>query len=128
MQCPVCDERMKEVERLGVSIDICPGCKGMWLDRGELEKLITMSRQPDGVDGQAPAPGGPATGVSFLGGNLPGFGPARSDHDHDRHREKDHDHDHDRERYSVGDHDRGHGQHQNRRRGSWLAEIFGGDD
>lgn len=40
MNCPVCDDvRMKEVEREGVMIDVCPNCKGIWLDRGELEKL-----------------------------------------------------------------------------------------
>ena len=42
MFCPVCSEKMKEVQKQGVDIDICPGCKGVWLDRGELEKLITM--------------------------------------------------------------------------------------
>lgn len=41
MKCPVCDDmRMKEVEKEGVLIDICPQCKGVWLDRGELEKLL----------------------------------------------------------------------------------------
>lgn len=43
MQCPVCDEKMKEVDRSGVMVDICPGCKGVWLDRGELDKLISLS-------------------------------------------------------------------------------------
>ncbi len=45
MQCPVCDERLREVERSGVMIDICPGCKGVWLDRGELEKLLQLADQ-----------------------------------------------------------------------------------
>ncbi|MNE14199.1 hypothetical protein D3C76_116190 [compost metagenome] len=41
MKCPVCnDVRMREVEKNGVLIDICPDCKGVWLDRGELEKLL----------------------------------------------------------------------------------------
>jgi N utilization substance protein A len=40
MNCPVCGQSLREVERSGVAIDICPGCKGVWLDRGELEKLI----------------------------------------------------------------------------------------
>ena len=41
MNCPVCDNvRMREVEKNGVMIDICPDCKGIWLDRGELEKLL----------------------------------------------------------------------------------------
>ncbi len=45
MKCPLCDVPMREVNRRGVQIDICPECKGVWLDRGELEKLIEVSEQ-----------------------------------------------------------------------------------
>jgi len=46
MNCPVCnDVRMREVEKEGVLIDICPSCKGVWLDRGELDKLMTEVKQ-----------------------------------------------------------------------------------
>lgn len=46
MKCPVChDVRMREVEKDGVMIDICPDCKGVWLDRGELEKLMSGIRE-----------------------------------------------------------------------------------
>lgn len=42
MNCPICDNvRMKEVQKGDVLIDICPSCKGVWLDRGELEKIST---------------------------------------------------------------------------------------
>ncbi|MEN6403032.1 MAG: zf-TFIIB domain-containing protein [Armatimonadia bacterium] len=47
MQCPVCDDKMNEVERSGVMVDICPSCKGIWLDRGELDKLISLSEAPE---------------------------------------------------------------------------------
>lgn len=40
MKCPVCDENLRSVDKHNVQIDICPGCKGIWLDRGELEKII----------------------------------------------------------------------------------------
>lgn len=34
MNCPICnDVRMREVEKEGVAIDVCPSCKGVWLDR-----------------------------------------------------------------------------------------------
>jgi Zn-finger nucleic acid-binding protein len=36
---------MREVEKEAVAIDICPQCKGVWLDRGELEKLMTEVRE-----------------------------------------------------------------------------------
>ncbi|WP_373876421.1 TFIIB-type zinc ribbon-containing protein [Paenibacillus spongiae] len=46
MKCPVCsDVRMREVEKDGVMIDVCPDCKGVWLDRGELDKLMQGMRQ-----------------------------------------------------------------------------------
>jgi len=41
MQCPVCiDEMLVMSERHGVEIDYCPRCRGVWLDRGELDKII----------------------------------------------------------------------------------------
>lgn len=45
MNCPVCDNvKMREVEKAGVTIDTCPQCKGVWLDRGELDKLMSDVR------------------------------------------------------------------------------------
>ncbi|MGB9885816.1 MAG: zf-TFIIB domain-containing protein [Moorellales bacterium] len=44
MKCPLCEVSMKEVERRGVLIDVCPECKGVWLDRGELDKLLSASQ------------------------------------------------------------------------------------
>jgi len=41
ISCPVCDGAFKEVLRDGVLIDICTQCNGIWLDCGELERLIT---------------------------------------------------------------------------------------
>ncbi len=43
MRCPLCDIAMREVERRGVLIDVCPECRGVWLDRGELDKLLTVA-------------------------------------------------------------------------------------
>jgi Zn-finger nucleic acid-binding protein len=42
--CPRDGARLVEVERDGVMIDACPTCRGIWLDRGELEKLIAAER------------------------------------------------------------------------------------
>lgn len=45
MQCPRCEtEAMDEVTRDAVVIDVCRACRGIFLDRGELEKLIGRSR------------------------------------------------------------------------------------
>ena len=41
MKCPVCSEsQLKMTERQGIEIDYCPQCRGVWLDRGELDKII----------------------------------------------------------------------------------------
>lgn len=40
MQCPVDNTRLEISERQGIEIDYCPTCRGVWLDRGELDKLI----------------------------------------------------------------------------------------
>lgn len=40
MKCPTCILELKMSERQGVEIDYCPKCRGVWLDRGELDKII----------------------------------------------------------------------------------------
>ena len=40
MSCPVCRVALVMSERQGVEIDYCPQCRGVWLDRGELDKII----------------------------------------------------------------------------------------
>jgi Zn-finger nucleic acid-binding protein len=42
--CPNDNSAMQKVTREGVDIDICPTCKGVWLDRGELDKLLQAER------------------------------------------------------------------------------------
>jgi uncharacterized protein len=43
MQCPVDQTVLQMTDRQGVEIDYCPTCRGVWLDRGELDKLIDRS-------------------------------------------------------------------------------------
>lgn len=40
MNCPKCDSSMRQYERNGINIDQCTGCRGIFLDRGELEHLL----------------------------------------------------------------------------------------
>jgi Zn-finger nucleic acid-binding protein len=42
--CPACMVELKLAERQGVEIDYCPQCRGVWLDRGELDKIIERGR------------------------------------------------------------------------------------
>ena len=96
MKCPVCPETdLVMTERQGVEIDYCPKCRGVWLDRGELDKIIERS-----VTAQAPAP------MPNLPPNAaPGYGcPQNYPDHHDQHGK--------------------HGQHGYQRRKSWLGELF----
>ena len=52
MACPIDGTTLVMSERQGIEIDYCPSCRGVWLDRGELDKIIERSGSAD----QAPAP------------------------------------------------------------------------
>ena len=62
MKCPHCDVNLLMTERQGVEIDYCPDCRGVWLDRGELDKILERSHAevaavaPTAPPAAAPAP------------------------------------------------------------------------
>lgn len=100
MKCPVCvDEQLVISSREGVEIDYCAQCRGVWLDRGELDKII------DRVGVTAPAPVAPP--------------PAQQRSD-ERYRD-DRDRDRDRDDRYRDDRDKGDPR---RRRRSFLEDIF----
>jgi Zn-finger nucleic acid-binding protein len=47
MNCPICNVALLMSEKKGIEIDYCPTCRGVWLDRGELEKIIERSYSPE---------------------------------------------------------------------------------
>jgi uncharacterized protein len=47
MHCPVDGETLVMADRHGVEIDYCPKCRGVWLDRGELDKIIERAAGPE---------------------------------------------------------------------------------
>ena len=56
LMCPNDNAAMQTLERSGVQFDMCPTCRGVWLDRGELEKLMDAAN----AEGRASAPSQPA--------------------------------------------------------------------
>lgn len=84
-------------ERQGVEIDYCPKCRGVWLDRGELDKIIERSVT---VSSPAPTPNQPPNMPPGYG-YQPGY---REQHDRDHHDK--------------------HGNYGHHRRKSWLGELF----
>lgn len=97
MLCPICNVELRLAERQGVEIDHCPQCRGIWLDRGELEKLIERSAMPFDNEG--------------YGG--------RSSHDREYRGDKHGSSEKHGDRDRRADHDRG-----GRRRGSFLGDLF----
>ncbi len=95
MNCPIDGEMLMMSERKGVEIDYCPRCRGVWLDRGELDKLIAAA---DGDDDR------------WERDDRPDFGERR---DRDDRRDWD-------DRPFGG----GYGDHRRKRKRSFLGEMF----
>lgn len=76
LTCPKCQSAMRSYERSGVTVDQCTSCGGMFLDRGELERLIQAEggQMSGGYGGQ---PGGMTGGSGGLLGGLFGGGHGR---------------------------------------------------
>ena len=81
MQCPTDGTTLVMSERSGIEIDYCPQCRGVWLDRGELDKIIERAATEQGALGEPtrPAPDRsraratprPATGATGSGHGQP---------------------------------------------------------
>lgn len=99
MKCPVDDVVLQMSNRDGIEIDYCPTCRGVWLDRGELDKII--ERNAAAVPAPAPAP-------------------EREHRAPQQHHRYDDDDDH-RKYNNAGSHG---GYHHKKRRGSFLDDIF----
>ena len=74
MKCPIDDTELMMTERQGIEVDYCPKCRGVWLDRGELDKILersaTTSAPPRAAD---PPPQGHAPRPGFGGGYGSGY-------------------------------------------------------
>ena len=103
MPCPVCKVDLVMSERQGIEIDYCPKCRGVWLDRGELDKIIERSAGEQVWGSRAQPPAQPqASQVQ----SYPAEGFYQSGHGS-----------------THGGHDGGHGSGSGRRR-SFLGNLF----
>ena len=102
MKCPTCaDTVLVMTERQGVEIDYCPNCRGVWLDRGELDKLLERAAQQAAPPEPAAPPPVAAPRATYPG-DYRGEHRAGYRHDDD-HRER---------------------GYKDYRRKSWLSDIF----
>jgi Zn-finger nucleic acid-binding protein len=79
MKCPNDSATLVMSERAGVEIDYCPDCRGVWLDRGELDKILDRAEQE-----ARPAPAATAPAAPLGGYPEPGRDDRRRDDDRDR--------------------------------------------
>src|SRR4051812_38544581 len=91
MLCPVCSVVLVMAERHGVEIDYCPKCRGIWLDRGELDKVLERASVEDRTNSVVP-PAPAAQGAAQPIPQSPWLAaPAYSDYQRsDHHKEHDH--------------------------------------
>lgn len=119
MQCPVDGAELVMTERHGVEIDYCPKCRGVWLDRGELDKIIDRATPAVALDEpRREAAGRPDPRAEA----RPAPRQDRRDHDERRYDDRHHDsRRHDDRRHDDRDDRDGRRSH---RRKSFLSEIF----
>jgi uncharacterized protein len=119
MRCPVDNETLVMADRGGVEIDYCPKCRGVWLDRGELDKIIERSF---GATAPAPVMGPPPPPPSFRQTApvyQPEPGAPQAFRDDDRRRDDRRD-----DRRRDDDDDDYRRGHKKKRRESFLSELF----
>jgi Zn-finger nucleic acid-binding protein len=113
MQCPNDATVLVMSERSGIEIDYCPTCRGVWLDRGELDKIIERDSRDYGQAApaaQAPAaptaPAAPPSPPQAPGYQQPSYGQPSYDRAYDNR--------------GYGD----QGQYRKKKKESWLSELF----
>ena len=103
MLCPSCKVELTITDRQGVEIDFCPKCRGVWLDRGELDKIVERSATA-------------TPGSTLRGDSAAARGQHWPDDDHD-----DDDDDDRARRYGQRYYSE---QGSPRRKKSWLGDLF----
>ncbi|MBL3665943.1 zf-TFIIB domain-containing protein [Streptomyces sp. M2CJ-2] len=85
MQCPKCRAPMHTYNRNGVQIEQCSGCRGIFLDYGELESLTRLEAQ---WSQSAPPPAPPAAPQAYPAAPQPAWGAPHGGHHYGHHRNK----------------------------------------
>ena len=115
MKCPTDGSVLVMSERSGVEIDYCPTCRGVWLDRGELDKILERAAREMPAAAAAPAaPAAPAYGSSQSGytGTAPGYAPPAQES-------------YGQQSYDPRYGNQGYNQdHRRKKKEHWLSDLF----
>jgi uncharacterized protein len=109
MTCPKCQAQMRQYERNGVTIDQCSECRGIFLDRGELERLVDAEAAFNSGRSQPVAPPPPA----------PSHGGYQQQQQQPRHDDRRYDDRHHDDRQYYGEHG-----HKRKRKESFFEQLF----
>lgn len=104
MQCPIDQAELQVLDRQGIEVDFCRTCRGIWLDRGELDKLIERSVGGQSVNNMR----GARPGAQHIDTSRPQYRDEPRQYEDRRYRDDDDDDD-----YRRG-----------RKRRGWLSDIF----
>ena len=117
MKCPVDSIDLIMSERSGVEIDYCPQCRGVWLDRGELDKIIDRANEATG--GSAPTPPRPAPRLRlrFRRRCIRTLNPAASSRGTTSRR-------YDDRKYGKQGYDRDYDRRRPKKKEGWLGDLF----
>ncbi|MEE2570022.1 zf-TFIIB domain-containing protein [Pseudarthrobacter sp. J64] len=127
MKCPVDSNDLVMSERSGVEIDYCPQCRGVWLDRGELDKILDRAAQLDAgqVSAQPPA-AAPAPQPGMAPPPLyPNYEPQRQSRNYNEPRYNEpryNDRGYDKHGYDQRGYDQ-YGRRRKKKEG-WLGDLF----
>ncbi|SKB90436.1 hypothetical protein SAMN05660916_03264 [Arthrobacter sp. 31Cvi3.1E] len=127
MKCPVDSIDLVMSERSGVEIDYCPQCRGVWLDRGELDKIIDRVAAEAGPAVSRQAPPQPPIAPPPLYNPFESRPQEPRYDDRDRRDRHDHDRDHhDRDRRDYDRRDGGRDQYGRKRKKKegFLGDLF----
>ena len=115
MQCPNDGAVLVMSERSGIEIDYCPTCRGVWLDRGELDKIIDRASNELGAAAQ-PAPAAPSQPMppQPVPPQQPAYGQQSYDSGYNR--------GYDNRGYDNRGYDQG--GYRKKKKESWLSELF----
>lgn len=107
MKCPNCEIPLMMTERKGIEIDFCTQCRGIWLDRGELDKIIDISTQE--LNEATPEP------ISLKSEYRPAKSDKKRQYQREFHRDQDRDTDRDYDRDTDDDDRKRYRDHDNYR-------------